>query len=99
MNHPYPFDPTYGCDEAKLLTVPAPPGPADFASFWQRTYEETRAIPLALERRRVKSPHPDFEVEEVEFNSLCGVRIGGWLTVPKHDPIEHGMVVGHGYGG
>ena len=99
MIHPFPFDPAYGYDEAKLRTVPAPPGPDDFAPFWERTYHETRAIPPALERRRIESPEADFEVDEIEFDSLDGVRISGWLTVPKQGPIEHGLVVGHGYGG
>lgn len=99
MTHPFPFDPTYGYDEARLLRVPAPVGPDDFAEFWTRTYEETRAVPLALERRRIESPQSDFKVYEIEFDSLGGVRIGGWLTVPKQGTITHGMVVGHGYGG
>jgi len=97
--HPFPFDPTYGYDLTRLLSVPAPEGPDDFASFWKRTYEETRAIPLRLERRKITSPRGDFEVYEIEFDSLDGVRIGGWLTVPMQGPIEHGIVVGHGYGG
>jgi cephalosporin-C deacetylase len=99
LKHPFPFDPTYGYDEAKLLTVPSPPGPTDFAEFWQRTFWETMAVPLKLERREIKSPHPDFELEEIEFDSLGGVRIGGWLSRPRSGSIEHGMVIGHGYGG
>ena len=99
VEHPFPFDPTYGYDEARLLTVTAPEGPADFASFWQRTYDETRAIPLGLEKRRIESPLTDFEVYKIEFNSLGGVKIGGWLTVPLQGPVTRGMVVGHGYGG
>jgi cephalosporin-C deacetylase len=99
VKHPFPFDPTYGYDEARLLTVTAPEGPADFASFWQRTYEETRAIPLALKKRRIESRLPGFEVYEIEFDSLGGVRIGGWLTVPVQRPVTRGIVVGHGYGG
>ena len=99
MSTSFPDDPTYGYDQAKLLTVPAPAGPADFADFWQRTYEETCAVPLALARRPIKSPHPEFDLEEIEFDSLGGVRIGGWLTTPRQGSIEHGMVIGHGYGG
>jgi len=97
--HPFPFDPTYGYDLARLLTVPAPEGPSDFETFWKRTYAETRAIPLKLARRSVVSSRDDFEVYEVEFDSLDGVQIGGWVTVPKQGRIEHGIVVGHGYGG
>jgi len=99
IEHPFPFDPTYGYDQAKLLTVPAPTGPSDFAEFWQRTYAEARALPLKLERRKIESLQPGFDAYEIEYDSLGGVRIGGWLTVPKQGPITHGMVVGHGYGG
>jgi cephalosporin-C deacetylase len=27
------------------------------------------------------------------------MRIGGWLTRPRDEPVERGVVVGHGYGG
>ena len=99
MTHPFPFDPTYGYDETRLLTVPAPKGPDDFAAFWKRTHEETRTIPLAIERRRIESSQSDFEVYEIEFDSLNDFRVGGWLTVPRHDAIRHGVVMSHGYGG
>jgi len=99
MDHPFPFDPTCGYDKASLLSVPAPEGPVDFADFWRRTYDESRAIPLNLTHRRIENLNPAFETREIEFDSLGGVRIGGWLTVPAHDPVEHGLVIGHGYGG
>jgi len=99
LNHPYPFDPTYGYDREKLLTVPAPEEPADFADFWRATYQEALAIPLRLERRKIASAKPGFEVYEIEFNTLGDFRTGGWLSVPTDAPIEHGIVVGHGYGG
>ena len=98
MEHPYAFDPTYGYDLERLLTVPAPEGPQDFEAFWRRTYEETRALPLNLTHRQIPSPRDDFEVHEIEFDALGGVRIGGWLSVYK-GPLEYGIVVGHGYGG
>jgi cephalosporin-C deacetylase len=100
LKDPHPFDPTYGYDAERLLAVPAPTGPEDFEAFWKRTYEETREVPLTLEQRRIENRWSDyFTAYEVEFNSLGGVRIGGWLTAPKQGPIEHGIVMGHGYGG
>ena len=99
QSHPFPFDPTYSYDETRLSTVPAPPGPDDFAAFWQRTYAETRAIPLKLTHREIPSPLPEFETHEIEFDTLGGVRTGGWLTRPRQGPIEFGLVIGHGYGG
>src|SRR5262249_5894198 len=97
--HPFQFDPTYGYDREKLLTVPAPTGPEDFDDFWKSTYAATRAVPLKLERRKIASIDPCFEVWELEFDSLDGFRVGGWISVPVDGKIDHGIVVGHGYGG
>jgi len=99
IEHRYSFDPTYGYNQTKLLTVPAPEGPVDFATFWQRTYEETRAIPLHVEHRQIQGMRNDYETHEIEFNSLGGVRIGGWITIPKSGPVRRGIVESHGYGG
>ena len=100
LAHPHSFDPTYGYDLDRLLTVPAPEGPSDFADFWRRTYAEALATPLNLVSRDVDCPYDDFDLYEVEFDSLGGVRIGGWITVPKdYDRANGGWVVGHGYGG
>lgn len=100
LDHSLPFDPTYGFKLEELLKVSAPEGPADFAAFWTATYELARQVPLEITRRQIASPHPDFDLFEVEFNSLDDVRIGGWLTVPhRHAPNAGGWIVGHGYGG
>ncbi|HEY8665545.1 MAG TPA: acetylxylan esterase [Tepidisphaeraceae bacterium] len=98
FSHSFPFDPTYGCDEAALRKVIAPLPPADFQSFWQETCRQTLAVPLRLERRRIESAFPDLDVWEIEFDSLDGVRIGGWLTAPRTQGFSRGVVVGHGYG-
>jgi cephalosporin-C deacetylase len=94
-----PPDPTYGYDLERLLTVPAPVGPVDFAEFWERTFEETMRVPLRIERREIASPHAGVKVWEVEFDSLDGVRIGGWITMPADGKFVRGVVAGHGYGG
>jgi len=100
LEHPHTFDPTYGYDWDRLLAVPSPEGPADFAEFWRTTYAQARQVPLQITRRQIPSPHADFDLYEIAFNSLDGVRIGGWLTVPHQvRPEAGGWVVGHGYGG
>lgn len=99
LEHPHAFDPTYGYDWDRLLAVPSPEGPADFAAFWRETYDESRHVPLEITRREIASPHPDFALHEIEFTSFGGVRIGGWLTVPHQMSPGGGWVVGHGYGG
>jgi cephalosporin-C deacetylase len=96
--HEFPFDPTYGCDLEALLQVPAPTEPADFVAFWQKRYNEARAVsPEAT--LRPAGGNDAVEVFDIEFTSLGGVRIGGWLTRPRNTPVERGMVFGHGYGG
>lgn len=100
FEHNHPFDPTYGYELEQLLAVPSPDGPADFADFWRATFEESESAPLSLCRRQIDSPHPGFDLYEVEYESLGGVRIGGWITEPHEvKPGAGGWVVGHGYGG
>lgn len=99
MKHDLPFDPTYGYNLESLLKVPAPEGPADFSEFWRQAHEKALAIPLRIERRQIASPQDSHDLFEIEFDSLDGVRIGGWITVPKDGIIESGFVCGHGYGG
>ncbi len=99
LEHPYAYDPTYGYDEAALLAVGAPAEPPDFADFWRRSAAEARAVapnvalrPSTLSNRRV-------EVEEIEFDSLGGIRIGGWLVRPRDEAPQRALIVAHGYGG
>ena len=97
--HDLPFDPTYGYTLETLLEVPTPPVPDDFEAFWRRTYEEARALPLNLTHRESPLSTDEVEVREVEFDSLGGMRIGGWFTRPRHEKVQRGEVFGHGYGG
>jgi cephalosporin-C deacetylase len=99
FSHPHPFDPTYGYTLEDLLKVPAPDGPADFEAFWRQTYEEAMQIPLNITQRRITSPSAEHDLYEIEYDSLQGVRIGGWLVVPSDGKFERAVVCGHGYGG
>jgi cephalosporin-C deacetylase len=99
FRHDYPFDPTQGHDLAALLAVTAPEEPADFASFWRGLHARSRAVAVAPALRELPSPQARIRVFAVEFTSLDGLRIGGWLTRPRDEPVERGAVVGHGYGG
>jgi cephalosporin-C deacetylase len=97
MQHDFPFDPKYGYDLDALLKVDAPAGPDDFESFWRATYRQTRETPLKFASRPIDGPD-HLDVFEVEFDSLDGVRIGGWMTVPRGKAVTRGVVVSHGYG-
>ena len=99
LQHDLPFDPTYGYDEEALLGVGAPPEADDLADFWHRAYAEAMNVELNLDRRRIDSGDPNLDLYEIEFDSLGGVRIGGWMTVPRSGRIERGVVISHGYGG
>src|SRR6266436_5407040 len=98
FSHSFPFDPTYGYPDQRLRTIKSPVGPTDFIRFWEFTYSQVRRIPLRVEHRPVASADPQFAIEEVEFESLDGVRIGGWITRPANGKFTRGVVVGHGYG-
>lgn len=99
FSHDFPFDPTYGHTVDDLLAVPAPPAPADFAAFWRARHEAARAIATVPVVGPVEEVRDGFRVHGVTYTSVGGVRIGGWLVLPDDGPVEHGFVVGHGYGG
>ncbi|HEY6737604.1 MAG TPA: acetylxylan esterase [Actinopolymorphaceae bacterium] len=94
-------DPTYGYDLETLLTVGAPEPPDDFDEFWTALYGRAREVDV---RARMISESADLVGEgrvgyDVEFGSLGGIRLGGWLSLPTDAAPERGLVVGHGYGG
>ncbi len=99
FSHDFRFDPTYGYDLKALRAVPAPEAPNDFEEFWRRLYEEARAGPPAPTLRLADGGTDDIEIFDVAFTALGGLRLGGWLTKPRHEPVTRGVVVGHGYGG
>jgi cephalosporin-C deacetylase len=101
MQHSFPFDPTYGYDEAALRSVGSPPAPADFESFWRDTYALAKNVPLNPARRLIRESRR-MKIYEVEFDAWHRdgpIRIGGWMTVPSELKVDSGIVVGHGYGG
>ena len=97
--HHYPFDPTYGLSLEQLLEIAPPAAPNDFASFWQERYRRTLEIRVEPHLSRQAVDHPQFYVHDLTFQSTGDFIVGGWLLVPREEPIFKGMVVGHGYGG
>lgn len=94
-----PRDLAQVCSLADLEQVGAPPPPADFAQFWRQRYAQARDVdpaPAVLASR----PAPDgLTRHDIEYTSVDGIRLGGWLTLPADGRIERGLVVGHGYAG
>ena len=98
FTHAFPFDPAYGYDLDALLKVYPPDEPADYSAFWQSMYSEAQKVSVAPRRKFVET-RGNFDIFDVEFTSLHGAKIGGWLTVPQSGPVTRGVVLGHGYGG
>lgn len=96
--HDFPFDPAYGYTLDELEAVPAPPAPDDFAAFWQERYAAARAVATEPELGLLEEERDGVRVHGVTYTSVGGVRLGGWLALPA-EPVSHGFVIGHGYGG
>ncbi len=99
LAHHFSFDPDYGYTLESLLAVSPPQEPVDFSAFWRVRY----AYALEVDPRPVVSAsqqvHPDFEVQDIVYESTDGFRIGGWLLTPRAGRVTRVLVVGHGYGG
>jgi cephalosporin-C deacetylase len=98
FQHNFPFDPRNGYNLQQLLAVQPPEEPADYTTFWQQTWQENAAIQLNPQLREIQGA-PTFRIFEVNYTSLDNLRIGAWITLPRNQPIQRGLVIGHGYGG
>jgi len=100
IEHDLPFDPRYGYDPEALRAVGPPDRePGDFDRFWRGLFERAMAADPQERVHEVAAGLPGRRVFEVDYDSLGGVRIGGWLSVPEDGVVERGVVVYHGYGG
>ncbi|MGN9815225.1 acetylxylan esterase [Streptomyces sp. SD11] len=98
FGHSFGFDPGYGYGLEGLLAVGAPSGPADFGAFWEgRRDAAARVDPRPL-LGDVVEERDGFRVHEVFYDALGG-RCAALLALPRHGPVHHGFVIGHGYGG
>ncbi|GAA1352389.1 acetylxylan esterase [Streptomyces beijiangensis] len=97
--HDFPFDPAFGLTQDELLRIPAPAPPADFEAFWRSRYEAARRVATAPEVGALVEERDGARIHEVTYLSVGEVRLGGWLVLPSEGPVDHGFVIGHGYGG
>ncbi|WP_405686917.1 acetylxylan esterase [Streptomyces sp. NBC_01387] len=99
FTHDFPFDPSYGRTLDDLLRIPVPAAPDGFDAFWRARYEAAREVRTAPEVGPPEEERDGARVFAVTYTSVGGVRIGGRLVLPAEGPVEHGFVLGHGYGG
>jgi cephalosporin-C deacetylase len=80
--------------------TPQLPCPEDFAAFWAKTLEETRAYPLAATFTQHDSCLTVLETYDVTFAGFGGNPIKAWLHLPAHRTGPLPAVVEYvGYGG
>jgi cephalosporin-C deacetylase len=73
--------------------------PADFDHFWAEVMAEAARIPLnpAMQHVPLRSTD-DVDVYDIAYDSLDGVRVGGWYCVPKQSmPPYPGLLILPGY--
>ncbi|MGW5864434.1 acetylxylan esterase [Streptomyces sp. NPDC055239] len=85
--HDFPFDPAYGYTLDDLLTVPAPPAPADFDEFWQERYAAARQVVTAPVIGPLEEERDGVRIHGVTYTSVGGARLGGWLALPA-EPLK-----------
>ena len=72
--------------------------PPDFWSFWAETRAELGEVPPDISREPFLTQDPALLFEKLDFDSLGGVRITGYV-IQWRDDVERPLVVhGHGYG-
>lgn len=96
--HDFPFDPTYGYGLDDLLAVKAPDLPDDFETFWRCRYDEALHVDVAPLLGAIVTGQDGVSIFGVTFTTVGNLRLGGWLVLPD-GPIDHGIVIGHGYAG
>jgi cephalosporin-C deacetylase len=100
VRHGLPFDPTHGYDLDALLAVTAPDNsPADFDDFWTARYRLAREVDVAVHIGQAVYTTRTLRTHTIEYTSVGGLRIGGWLTVPADGHVTRGVVASHGYSG
>ncbi len=55
----------------------------DFDAFWERTLEQTRAVPLCPTRQRIDYPSDHVAVYEITYHGFDDTPIHGWYLVPS----------------
>ena len=96
FKHGYGFDPSYGYDLAQLLAVRAPERPPDFADYWRARHARVIAHD-PRPQMRASGSHGRWQVFDLHFSGADGVKLGGWVLLPRYQAATHiwwwGMVM------
>lgn len=99
LQHPFPFDPSYGYDLQGLLEIEPPPEPRGFVQFWRERYASALSLDPRPALRPSEFTRPGRRVWDVEYLSSDAFPIRGWLLEPVDGKPALGFLLGHGYGG
>ncbi|GGK14718.1 deacetylase [Streptomyces camponoticapitis] len=99
FEHGYPFDPAYGRSLDELLDIPAPAPPVGFDAYWRDRFAAAAGVATAPAVGPQEDERDGSRIFGLSYTSVGGLRLGGWLVLPAAGPVEHGFVIGHGYGG
>src|SRR5699024_5928050 len=91
-----PMDATYGYHLPDLLDVPATQAPERFGPLWRERARSARDVAPAPELADYPMAAPGHDVQRVQFTSLGGLRLGGWVAVPKDRRARVSVVISHG---
>lgn len=72
----------------------------DFDEFWEETRREADSVELAPVRVKIDDPAMNADVYEISYAGFGGLRIYGWMLIPKD--VSHPapcVIQYHGFGG
>lgn len=76
------------------------PKPDDFDEFWAKGKAEVRAIPMDVKTRRLDQLCTDTrEMFEIDFATIDGQRLYGWLGIPKTGQAPYPAIVNVAWAG
>lgn len=88
---------TYRLDD--LLTIKAPPAPADFFQFWESAYQNICDIKPQIQTQDTNEVVNNWSIINIRYSSTNNINIGGWLLIPVNKAPTRAFIVGHGYAG
>ncbi len=71
----------------------------DFDMFWEKTIQQTKAVPLNATKERIDYPIDGVEVYKITYNGFDNTVIHGWYILPKSNQKKYPCLIHyHGFG-